>query len=557
MAPGADPSPSQYQTELRLLLKILMIFRIATVTLFLGASVVMQVKGSQTFFFAPIYAVYLIVVAVYLLTILFAGIFDQVRNERAFAKAQIAVDLAIYTLMVYLTGGHDSPFSFLFVFSILWSSLALRSGGYWAASVSALLYGTIVDLMYFGIVSPPLPLSVSQHGAVNPWDVLGRVALNIAAFFAVGFLGQQMAKRYTMASEALTEKAADLEKLQHLSDVVFDSINSGIAVLDAGGGVRSMNSSAYEILGLGPVRQGIQPPPDAFGNIPLDELCFLAVGKKLDRWEGSFTTRYQENRVMGLSISPLKEPERGFVVIFQDLTELRRLEEKLKRAEKLTALGQMAASIAHEVRNPLASMSGSIQILKDSLHLEEDDRKLMDIILTETGRLDYLVGDFLTYARPPTPQFQDADLRKIIEETVRFFESSPESASARISLDLPADPAVLSVDQSQMRQVLLNLLKNSADSFAGSGNIWISLKREEGNSGWETILTLSDDGAGIPEDMLPVLFEPFKTTKERGSGLGLAIVYQLIDAHQGRIDVQSREGAGTLITISLPPWRSE
>ncbi|HDL53618.1 MAG TPA: PAS domain-containing sensor histidine kinase, partial [Proteobacteria bacterium] len=302
---------------------------------------------------------------------------------------------------------------------------------------------------------------------------------------------------------------------------------------------------------------GIPPPPDAFGSIPLDELCARASDRQLDRWEGSFTAQGGESRIMGLSISPLKEPEMGFVVIFQDLTELRHLEEKLKKAEKLTALGQMAASIAHEVRNPLASMSGSIQILKDSLHVEDENRKLMDIVLRETGRLDYLVGDFLTYARPPTPHFQDVDLRTIIEETVRFFQSSPESASVDIDLDLPAGPAVLSVDSSQIRQILINLLKNSVDSITGSGRIGIALKREEGKSGLETILLLSDDGSGISEDILPVLFEPFKTTKERGSGLGLAIVYQLVEAHQGRIEVQSREGVGTVISISLPPWRSE
>ena len=227
-----------------------MLFRsIATVTLFFVATVAMQVKGSQTFFFAPIYAVYLVVVAVYLLTILFAGIFNQVRDGRRLAKAQIAVDLAIYTLIVYLTGGYESPFPFLFIFSILWSSLALRSGGYWTASFSAILYGATAGLMYYGVLSPPLQQSMSLSSAANPWDLLGRVGLNIAAFYAVGFLGQQMAKRYTIAREALTEKAADLEKLQHLSDVVFESINSGIAVLDGRGGIRSMNSSAYEILG--------------------------------------------------------------------------------------------------------------------------------------------------------------------------------------------------------------------------------------------------------------------------------------------------------------------
>ncbi len=556
MAQGADRKPYPQLTELRFLLKVLMIFRIATVTLILGVTIVVQLKGSQALFFAPLYTVYLLIITIYLLTIFLASVFNQVEDFRRMAVGQIAVDLFLYTVIVYLSGGYESPFPFLYIFTILWSALALPVGGYWTASLSAILYGVTVDLMYFGFLSPPLARDLVLTHAENPWDVLGRIVLHILAFFAVAYLGHQMAKRYSTAEEALTEKTADLEKLRHLSDAVFESINSGIAVLDQDGNIRSMNSSAYQILGLGSRKAGESQSSDVFGDLPITDLCRKASGGRLNRWEGSYRTRGGVERVMGLSISQLKNPEKGFVIIFQDLTEFRGLEDKLQSAEKLSALGRMAASIAHEVRNPLASMSGSVQILKDSLELEDDDRRLMDIVLEETRRLNHLVGNFLDYARPPTPQFEDVDLRTVVSETIHFLGSSADMDDVKLEFSQPDNPVILSVDPAQMRQILINMIKNSAEAVNGAGKVAIGLALERGDLNPRTVLSVSDDGKGIPDDILPEIFEPFKTSKEKGTGLGLAIVYQLVQNHQGTIDVDTREGKGTTFSIYLPQWRS-
>ncbi|TNF50473.1 PAS domain-containing protein [bacterium] len=365
-----------------------------------------------------------------------------------------------------------------------------------------------------------------------------------------------MAKRYSTAEEALTEKTADLEKLRYLSDAVFESISSGIAVLDQDGRIRSMNSSAYQILGLGSPEPADPLSSDVFGDLPITDLCQKVSGGRLNRWEGSYRTRGGEERVMGLSISQLKDPEKGFVIIFQDLTEFRGLEDKLQRSEKLSALGRMAASIAHEVRNPLASMSGSVQILKDSLALQDDDRRLMDIVLEETRRLNHLVGNFLDYARPPVPQFEDVDLRTVVSETVHFLSSSADMDDVQLESSVPDEPVILSVDPSQMRQILINMINNSAEAVNGNGRVAVGLDLEKGDTDARTVLTVSDEGKGIPGDILPEIFEPFKTTKEKGTGLGLAIVYQLVQNHQGTIDVKTREGKGTTFSIYLPQWRS-
>jgi two-component system sensor histidine kinase PilS (NtrC family) len=534
-----------------------MVFRVATVTVLLGLTVLIQLKGSQALFFAPHFTIYLIIVAVYLLTIFFATIFNQVQNLPNFAIYQVGTDLLLYTLIVFFTGGHSSPFPFLYLFSILWAALALRGGGYWTASFSAILYGGIVDLQYYRILMPPYGRELSDILLVNPWDIMGRIFLHIIAFYAVAFLGNQIGHRYRAAREELSERTVDLEKLRSLSDVVFESMTSGIVVLDEKGGIRSMNSASARMLGIeGPLVEGTATS-DVFQGIPMEELLEKAPQRGLNRWEGSFTDDGGEERTLGLSISPLKEPELGYVVIFTDLTELREMEDKLRVTEKLSAIGRMAASIAHEVRNPLASMSGSIQLLKKDLDLESEDLKLMDIVLKETERLNVLVGDFLAYARPPAPHFEDVDLRDIIQDAVRLLRNTSLGPEINLSTELPEERAILSVDMSQMHQVIMNLVKNSADAIERKGNITISLSRSDNSPDGESVLTVSDDGPGIPEEILPRIFEPFITSKVSGTGLGLAIVYQLVQIHKGRVNVQTQEGLGTSISIHLAPWRSK
>lgn len=555
MVSGSGNPNFRATQELGLLLKILMVFRVATVTVLLSVTVLIQLKGSQALYFAPLFTIYLIIVAVYLLTIFFATIFNQVRSLPTFAVYQVGADLLLYTLIVFFTGGHSSPFPFLYLFSILWAALALGGGGYWTASFSAILYGGIVDLQYYRILMPPYGRELPDILLVNPWDIMGRVFLNIIAFYAVAFLGHQIGHRYRTATEELSEKTEDLEKLQSLSDVVFESMTSGIVVLDDRGQIRSMNSASARMLGLeGPSAAGSMTS-DVFQGIPMEDLLEKAPDRGLNRWEGSFTDDSGRERTLGLSISPLKEPELGYVVIFTDLTELREMENKLRVTEKLSAIGRMAASIAHEVRNPLASMSGSIQILKKDLDLGSEDLKLMDIVLKETERLNVLVGDFLAYARPPTPHFEDVDLCEIIQDVVRLLRNTALGSEINLSTQLPKERAILSVDRSQMHQIIMNLVKNSAEAIDRKGNITISLRRVRNGPGEGSVLAVSDDGPGIPEEILPRIFEPFITSKVSGTGLGLAIVYQLVQIHQGTVDIRTEEGLGTTISIHLAPWR--
>ncbi|MDF1525543.1 MAG: ATP-binding protein [bacterium] len=555
MLPASGSHRPRATLELPLFLKILMIFRVSTVTVLLSVTVLIQLKGSQVLFFAPLFTIYLIIIAVYLLTIFFATIFNQVRNLPLFAVYQVGTDLFLYTLIVFFTGGHSSPFPFLYLFAILWAALSLRGGGYWTASFSAILYGGIVDLQYYRILMPPYSRELTDILLVNPWDIIGRIFLHIVAFYAVAFLGHQIGYRYRSAREELSEKTVDLEKLQSLSDVVFESMTSGIVVLDEKGIIRSMNSASARMLGLEwPSAKGLTTS-QIFHGIPMETLLEKAPYSGLNRWEGSFTEEGGQDRILGLSISPLQEPELGYVVIFTDLTELRKMEDKLQITEKLSAVGRMAASIAHEIRNPLASMSGSIQMLKKDLDLDGEDLKLMNIILKETERLNVLLGDFLAYARPPAPHFEDVDLREIIEDAVRLLRNTALESELNLLTMLPEERAILSVDMSQIHQIIMNLVKNSAEAIGGKGDIVISLTRSGNNPEGDSILAVSDKGPGIPKEILPRIFEPFITSKVSGTGLGLAIVYQLVQIHKGTVEIHSEEGQGTTVSVRLAPWR--
>ena len=558
MAKGAYKARSVQTSELDFLLKVLMLFRVVTITLLLGVTVVAQVKGSQVLFFAPLYYIYLLIVAVYLATILFASTFNQITDIKQFSFIQVGFDLALYTVIVFLSGGYESPFPFLYLFSILWASLGFPgAGGYWIASFSSILYGAVVDLEYYGILLPPHKEVLALISSSNPWDILGRIALHITAFFAVAFLGSQMGKRYRSTEEALTERTADLASLQHLSDIVFDSINSGIVVLDPDGRIITVNSSGTQILGVDIADKSNVFASDVFNDVPIENLCRSAASSMLNRWEGIFTDRSGRHRIFGLSISRLKDPEKGYVVVFQDLTEFRDMEEKLKSAEKFSAVGRMAAGLAHEVRNPLASMSGSIQILKDSLDLNPDDHDLMEIVLRETGRLDTLVEEFLTYARPPSPRFENEDLRKIVTETITIMEGSADSNGIVIKEEMPDRPVIMAMDPGQMYQILHNLAKNSLEAIDGGGEVLIKLEIHEEGDSPKAVLSVADTGSGISDDILPEVFEPFKTSKPRGTGLGLAIVYQLVQIHKGTIDIFTDPGKGTIFTITLPARSGE
>jgi len=316
--------------------------------------------------------------------------------------------------------------------------------------------------------------------------------------------------------------------------------------LDAPGRITFLNRAGEQLTGyrladvLGQVPAWLPPLPEGPG-----------------RAEGDFVNGRGERLRLGYSAFPLRASggeELGRAVIFQDLTQLRAMEEQVQRSERLADLGRVAAGLAHELRNPLASMSGSIELLRSGAPRPED-RRLMDIVLREAARLDELVGRFLEYTRPAAPRRALVDLVRLAGETLEVFRNDP--ASARVGVAGELHEAQAACDPDQIRQVLWNLLANATQALQGqaaegralAGHIQVRCGLEAAGM---ALLEVEDDGPGIPPEDLPQIFTPFFTTKASGSGLGLATVQRLVDANGGTVTVRSAVGQGARFTVRLP-----
>jgi two-component system sensor histidine kinase PilS (NtrC family) len=255
---------------------------------------------------------------------------------------------------------------------------------------------------------------------------------------------------------------------------------------------------------------------------------------------------------LGLNAAPLNTPggQAGFLLVFQDVTETKRLQRKSAAQQRLAAVGEMAAGIAHEVRNPLASMSGSIQILRQELPVNAEQGQLMDIVIRESERLNETIKSFLAYARPQTASTRRFDLRRAVNETALLLQHSPESADAHhIDVELPSTPVWFDADEGQMRQVVWNLATNGIRAMPDGGNLVVSVECEESGS---VALRVRDEGVGIPPDELDNMLQPFQGRFEQGTGLGLAIVHRIVSDHGGELQVTSTPGSGTTVCVRLP-----
>ena len=283
-----------------------------------------------------------------------------------------------------------------------------------------------------------------------------------------------------------------------------------------------------------------------------DSLRAAANGEASPRFEADCLTPNGLVLRLGFTVSPLFAESgvtSGMVITFQDLTDVRALEETSRRQDRMAAVGRLAASIAHEIRNPLAAMRGSIQMLRDEMDGDSEQTQLMEIILRESDRLNNIVADYLNYARPKPAELKDVELCSLVRETFKLLRNSSEiGAGHSLEEDLPDRPTIVSGDPEQLRQVCWNIARNSLKAMPNGGIFRISLAEVDDN---RLRLSFTDTGCGMSPEQVEQLFEPFTSTTG-GTGLGLSIVYQIIRDHNGTINVRSRLGEGTTITIELP-----
>jgi len=508
---------------------MLIAIRVVVVTTLLLASLIIQYTVRE---FLPINYLYTTAGVTYALTLFYIAAGKVIASRKINLAVQTAGDLLVETLLVYFTGGLDSPFSFLYLVSIIAASMLLyRRGGILAASGAVILYGALGDLMFYGVLQPP-----EQSWFVpSPWTS-SRLYLNMATNFA-GFYATALLTSYI--SEKLQRTAENLAVLRALNENVVESIPSGLITLSPEGVATFINPAGRAILEGG-----------AASLFTTEE--WQRVRDQLST--GSVVRNETEvnGRSIGYAVTPLKTIEgasSGYTVIFQDLTEMKTLEAELRLKDRMAAVGELSAGIAHEIRNPLAAIAGSVQVLKKSDALSPQEQRLMSIILKESERLNKSIADFLRFVKPQEKRAAEFDIAASLSETLDLLANSAE-LRADHAIERRIVPPSYSVvgDADQIRQVFWNLARNAVQAMPAGGTLRVSTEVGEGTYR----ILFADSGRGMTEADQRRLFQPFRTNFPSGTGLGMAISYRIVQEHGGRIDVNSRAGAGTVITVMLP-----
>ena len=468
-------------------------------------------------------------------------------------KVQFFFDIAIATWLVWVTGDLQSPYTALYIVIISVASVLLGSRGALIISVGCAVTYTLAML---GVVSGVLPSRTHNTGASTLTKAVEIIGLNDTAFFVVGLLAARFAERQSRSDVQLIEATHALSNLRALHERIVESIRSGVVTTDLNRRIYTFNAAAEEITGYKAADVRGQDASILFGSIAdhvEESLRAAAEGAANPRYEADCLTAEGLRLRLGYSISPLsaKDGEQtGLVITFQDLTQVRALEETSRRQDRLAAVGRVAAGIAHEIRNPLASMRGSIQVLRSEVDAGSAQAELMEIVLRESDRLNHIITDFLTYARPRPVSPSEVDVREPLRETFTLLRHSPEiRADHRLEEIVPDEPVIAMADAAGLRQVFWNLARNALQAMPDGGQLRAEIQRV-GHG--RLRITFTDTGRGMTPEQVERLFEPFSSSTTGGTGLGLSIVYQIVRDHGGTINARSREGQGTTITIELP-----
>jgi two-component system, NtrC family, sensor histidine kinase PilS len=545
-----------FDTELRRKVAWLIAIRAIVGSALLGSATFVQVTAPASITIDPFF---FLIGLLYALTIVYALVLKQVDTRRWLIDLQLTGDAIVVSLFIYFTGGVTSYFASLYVLPIAAGSVVqFRRGGIFVAAVSTILYVEIVLGQYvssFGLLSHVwfTGQSVTLPAASVAQYIVG---LNALGYFAVALLSGYLAEGVRASGVRLEEASTQIADLQALNQHVIDSLPSGLATTDMALRVLTFNRGAETITGVS-FRSAVGRRIDDVLQLPsptIDEIHsdLLSIGTR----RHEFRYRRADSRAdieIGLGATHLETPggRAGYLFTFQDVTNIKKIERDAAMQQRLAAVGEMAAGIAHEIRNPLASMSGSIQILRQDLPLSSEQEQLMDIVLRESERLNTTIRSFLDYARPQRFEVKRFDVRRALNDTALLLRNSADLHERhRIHVEVPPNELWYDADEGQIKQIVWNLATNALRAMPDGGRLL--LKAAYDASGAGVVLTVDDEGVGIPQDELPELFQPFHGSFPKGSGLGLAIVHRIVTDYNGTIDFSSAVGRGTSVAVRLP-----
>jgi two-component system, NtrC family, sensor histidine kinase PilS len=468
------------------------------------------------------------------------------------ARFQFLIDIILVTWLVWTTDVIHSPYIALYIVVIAASSLFLSPRDAIMISLGCAVAFTTSALVVLNGLGRLPTQDLLDAGRAQTFQSIGLFDI---AFLVVGLLSARLAERQSRSDVRLKAAAQSLATLRALHERIVESIRSGLVTTDLQGRIYSFNAAAEEITGYNEADVRGQDASIFFGDIKqivADSMDQAPLGEASPRFEADCLTADGLRLRLGFSVSPLFSESgktTGTVITFQDLTHIRALEESSRRQDRLAAIGRMAASIAHEIRNPLAAMRGSIQMLRADMAGESSQTQLMEIILRESDRLNRIISDFLSYARPRSIIQSKVDVGELLKQTFTLLRHSAEVKENQIiEEEVPASPVLINADAEQLQQVFWNLARNALQAMPAGGTLRAGVQNHSHN---RLRIAFSDTGRGMAPQQVEHLFEPFSSTTG-GTGLGLSIVYQIIRDHGGTINVRSREGRGTTITIELP-----
>lgn len=555
-------------------IKWLMVLRLLFATFLLVATVVVQARAYPSFSNTSLASLYLLTGVIYFLTLCYALLLDRIKKYILFAYVQLVFDVLFVTALIYVTGGIESIFSFMYILTIINAAIMLyRRGGLLIASASSIGYGSLLDLQYFGIIHPYYTRA-SELMTYTIGYYFYTLLMNIAAFYLVAFLSSYLAEELRRSSVKLKAKQYDLDQLELLNRNIVQSINTGLITLNNQLEISYINPAVEQISGFGyRDLEGIH-----IGDIFPKIVPYLSISDRRGDNDDmpqpqkgidvDFDRRDGSRLHLGFSQSILKNPggdEIGLILILQDLTEFRQMQEQVRRMDRLAVAGELAAGIAHEIKNPLASLSGSIQMLRDEVDFGPMQQRLMDITMREAERLNALVNEFLLFSRPEKAVDRSVEVNEVIEDTLEMLKNSPElSRPIRIEKTLSKNLWVL-IDSQRLQQVIWNLVLNAVQEMKNSGRLSVATairtKRGSGDAPRDYArdrqeklaeISISDTGPGILPENQGKVFDPFFTTKDQGTGLGLTIVHRIVENYDGKIFLDSDGRSGTTFTLHFP-----
>ena len=527
--------------------------RAAAITLLLGSAILIQIKSPGAL---PIDPFFFLIGLTYALTMLYVVLLKRAEQHRWLVDLQLGGDALIVSVIVHLTGGVASYFSSLYALPII-AAATIQSwrGGLMVAILSSVIYGGLVGTQYAD--TPVLPMVLGAAELPPQKVALFTVGLNVFGFFAVAGLSGYLAEGLRRADAQLERASNQIADLQAFSQHIIDSLTSGLATIDTRGRLVTFNRAAQAITGI-QASAAVGHDAGEVLQLPKDVAeSFSQPGRRPvgQRAEYGFTRGDGRQIELGIATAPLITPrgEAGFLLTFQDVTQARKLEREARVQQRLAAVGEMAAGIAHEIRNPLASMSGSIQILRQELPLTDEQSQLMDIVLRESERLNETIRSFLAYARPQRAAASRVDVRQVITDTAQLLQNSSELSEAHeIAVSVPESDVTYQADEGQIRQVVWNLATNGLRAMPNGGQLRLSVERIETDGAGELVIAVEDQGVGIPPEELDGIFQPFRGAFIRGTGLGLSIVHRIVSDYGGEVQVTSQAGRGTTVAVKLP-----